>query len=71
MDNLDKKNSSYKRSNSEEDSSEEDSDSETDEEEHECVACKQFLLGEDRLEQHQRLYQHWGYVQYITSLWKA
>ena len=62
MDNLDQKNSNYEKRTHEEDSSEEYSDSETDEEEYECVACKHFFLGEDRLEQHQMIYQHWGYV---------
>ena len=58
MDNFDKKNLNYERNN--EDNSEEDSDSETDEEEYECVACTQYFLGEDRLEQHLRIYKHWG-----------
>ena len=66
MDNLDKKNSSYEKSNNDEDNSEEDSYSETDEEEYECVACKQYFLGEDRLEQHRKIYQH-CIVQYIPS----
>ena len=67
MDNLDKKNSNYEKSSIDEDTSEEDSDSETDEEEYECVACKQFFLGEDRMEQHRSIYLHWGYAKYINS----
>ena len=59
MDNLDKKNRNYEKSNHNEDSSEEEGDSESDEEEYECAACEQFFLGEDKLEQHQRIYQHW------------
>ena len=67
MDNLDKKNSNYETSSIDEDTSEEDSDSETDEEEYECVACEQFFLGEDRMEQHRSIYLHWGYAKYINS----
>jgi stress-induced morphogen len=60
MDNLEKKNRKYEKSSDEEDSSEEDSDSETDKEEYKYVACKQYFLGENMLEQHRKIYQHWG-----------
>ena len=60
MDNLDKKNRNYEKTNHNEDSSEEDSDSESDEEEYGRAACKQHFFGENKLEQHQRKYQRWG-----------
>jgi stress-induced morphogen len=67
MDNLDKMNFSYEKSSNDEDSLDEDNESEADEEEYECVSCKQYFIGEDRLEQHRRIYKHCGYVQYITN----
>ena len=61
MNNLDEKNTSNEKHTHDEGSSKEESDSESDvDEEYECIVCKQYFLGEDRLEQHRKIHQHWG-----------
>ena len=47
---------------SEEQNYDEDSDleSDTDDEELQCVVCKLEFAGEDKLEQHNKIAQHWG-----------
>ena len=42
------------------DITEEDTDTDADVDEYECVVCRQGCSGEYELEEHRRIFQHWG-----------
>ena len=42
------------------DITEEDTDTDTDVDKYECVVCRQECSGEHNMEEHRRIFQHWG-----------